>query len=56
MDGTVDTTVVAGVVVIIGALPNGVDVDMLGVIVTVEGTVELVTAVVRLVDGTEAKG
>jgi hypothetical protein len=69
MDDTVDTTGVAvAVVVVIGLLlngPKGIDVDgcnddigvgILGIIVAVEGTVELVTAVVRLGDDTGVKG
>jgi len=68
MDDTVDTTGVAVAVVVIGLPPNvpkGIDVDgcdvdidadILGVIVAVEGTVELVTAVVRLGTDTGVKG
>jgi len=56
LDESVDTTGVAVVVVGVPAnAPKGVDVGRLGVTSAVEGAVELVTAVVRLVDGTEGK-
>jgi hypothetical protein len=55
LDESVDTTGVTVVVGVPANAPKGVDVGRLGVTSAVEGAVELVTDVVRLVDGTEGK-